>query len=278
MSWDAMNTVGRAAASEPQNLAAFRAQLRAQRVARGFEQQLRGLLEDSPAVELSITGPRPVEAPPRAVLPGGEGLQRFLARLAEPRGVSSADPAGARVLERPAPGEPRPRPASPSPASPSGSTPAGGVRTRFLEAYGESAREAAESLGLSPTLLLAHAALETGWGRRLIRGADGEDCRNLFALKAGPSWTGRTVELLTTEYVGGLPVQRRERFRAYDSHAEAFADYARLLRRRYRAALDAGDSAEAFGNALQAGGYATDPAYALKLARVSRSMASDGSA
>lgn len=277
MSWDATTAVGRAAASEPRNLEAFRAELRAQRVARGFEQQLRGLLEDIPAVELSITGSHPVAASSHSVRPGGEGLQRFLARLAEPRGAPPADPAGARALERPAPGESRPRPA-PSPASPSGSTPAGGVRTRFLEAYGESAREAAESLGLSPRLLLAHAALENGWGRRLIRGADGEDSRNLFALKAGPSWTGRTVEVLTTEYVGGLPVHRRERFRAYDSHAEAFADYARLLRRRYLAALDAGDSAEAFGSALQAGGYATDPAYAHKLARVSRSLAEIGSA
>jgi len=52
--------------------------------------------------------------------------------------------------------------------------------------------------------------------------------------------------------------------------AGSFQDYASLLldNPRYRRALNTGSDAQAFAHALQAGGYATDPAYADKLGKV----------
>ncbi|WP_269531977.1 flagellar assembly peptidoglycan hydrolase FlgJ [Chitinimonas sp. BJYL2] len=138
----------------------------------------------------------------------------------------------------------------------------------FVETLGEAASGAAQMLGLSPHLMLAHAALETGWGKKPITDAKGNNTHNLFGIKAGSSWTGKTADITTTEYVDGVAQKRVERFRAYDSYADAFADYAKLLSRRYGDAVQAGSDAKAFASGLQEGGYATDPAYARKLARV----------
>lgn len=83
------------------------------------------------------------------------------------------------------------------------------------------------------------------------------------------------VETATTEYVEGVPQTRIEKFRAYDSYADAFRDYARLLKTnpRYSEAANARDPAT-FAQGLQNGGYATDPQYAAKLVRIiTRSLA-----
>lgn len=135
------------------------------------------------------------------------------------------------------------------------------------------ARSTAEALGLSPHLLLAQAALETGWGRKAIKDAAGQESYNLFGIKAGRHWTGKTVAVTTTEYIHGVPQKKVESFRAYDSFAESFADYARLIKQRYGEAMAQGATAEGFGRALQANGYATDPKYAQKIARVAQSVA-----
>lgn len=120
--------------------------------------------------------------------------------------------------------------------------------------------------------MLGQAALETGWGRREIKGRDGSNSNNLFGIKAGPDWKGRVVETATTEYINGKPQTRVEKFRAYDSYADSFKDYARLLSSnpRYEKALAAAGSTDAAGFAmgLQRAGYATDPNYASKLAGI----------
>lgn len=143
----------------------------------------------------------------------------------------------------------------------------------FVSSLLQEAQGPAASLGLSPSLLVAHAALETGWGQRVIRTADGKDSNNLFGIKAGSSWTGKTADVLTTEFVDGKAQKRVERFRAYDSYADAFADYASLLQRRFAGATGKGEDAAGFGKALQAAGYATDPAYAGKIEQVAQSVA-----
>lgn len=148
----------------------------------------------------------------------------------------------------------------------------------FVNTLWPEATDAAASLGVPPHFLLGHAALESGWGRREIRDASGNGSHNLFGIKAGANWEGATVETLTTEYVNGVAQKRTERFRAYDSYADCFKDYARLLKTgpRYGALFaDNGAQVDAAGFAriLQQGGYATDPAYAGKLARVINSGA-----
>lgn len=142
----------------------------------------------------------------------------------------------------------------------------------FLEKLSAPARAAAEKLGVDPQWLLAHAALETGWGDRAIKTAEGAESFNLFGIKAGSNWKGKTTDVTTTEYVGGVAQKRVETFRVYDSYEAAFSDYASLIRQRYGAAAEAQNSKE-YGRALQTGGYATDPAYGQKFVNVARSVA-----
>ena len=132
------------------------------------------------------------------------------------------------------------------------------------------AKEAAQQLGVAPELVLAHAALESGWGKRSIRTAGGKESHNLFGIKAGANWQGGSVDVLTTEYVNGNAVKKVDKFRAYASYSDAFADYANLLAgsSRYQAALNRGSDMQAFARGLQNGGYATDPQYAQKLVGV----------
>lgn len=140
----------------------------------------------------------------------------------------------------------------------------------FLDSIAPWARQAAAQLGVAPELVQAHAALESGWGQRPLRVEGGASSHNLFGIKAGPRWHGATGDSTTTEYVNGAALTTRERFRAYPDAASAFQDYARVLldNPRYRSALNTGNDAQAFAQGLARGGYATDPDYASKLARI----------
>lgn len=139
----------------------------------------------------------------------------------------------------------------------------------FVNRVWPHAVEASRSTGIPPQFLVAHAALESGWGKTEIRRPDGSTSHNLFGIKAGRAWGGESVETPTTEYVNGQPVKMTEKFRSYGSYAEAFRDYANLLRGnpRYGGVIGSQDGTE-FANRLQQAGYATDPAYADKLARI----------
>ena len=149
-------------------------------------------------------------------------------------------------------------------------------RQGFIDALLPFAENAAKRLGVAPELLVGHAALESGWGRRSLRHADGRDSYNLFGIKATPAWQGDSVASLTTEYVAGKPNKQVENFRAYPSIQAAFDDYASLLlgNGRYKQALNQGSNAHGFASALQQGGYATDPVYAQKLASVANTLLS----
>ena len=147
----------------------------------------------------------------------------------------------------------------------------------FLETMTPHAEAAAAATGVPARFILAHAALESGWGQREIRGADGEASHNLFGIKAGASWDGASVLTLTTEYRQGVPMKLQQSFRAYDDYSAGFTDYANLLKSRYSAALSGGDlTGDVFAQGLAAGGYATDPAYAGKLKSVIASVAMAG--
>lgn len=161
------------------------------------------------------------------------------------------------------------------PATATGGAAAGTPEQRaFLDSIAPWARQAASRLGVAPELVQAHAALESGWGRRPLRTADGASSHNLFGIKSGASWQGASGEATTTEYVNGAALKTRERFRAYPDAASAFQDYTRVLldNPRYRAALNTGSDAQAFAEGLARGGYATDPGYAAKLARIAGSL------
>lgn len=140
----------------------------------------------------------------------------------------------------------------------------------FQTKLAAQADEASRTTGIPAKFLLGQAALESGWGKREIKTADGKPSHNLFGIKAGPSWKGKVVETMTTEYVNGVPQARREKFRAYDSYTEAFRDYGRLLSKnpRYENVIANAQDASSFARGLQRAGYATDPNYAAKLTRI----------
>ena len=143
----------------------------------------------------------------------------------------------------------------------------------FINKLSGAAQDTAAMLGVAPHILLAHAALETGWGKKTITDAAGKDSFNVFGIKAGSSWQGKTTDILTTEFVDGVAQKRVEKFRAYDSYTEAFADYVSVMKRRFGDAVGKGTDAAGFGKALAKSGYATDPDYANKLTRVANSVA-----
>lgn len=149
-------------------------------------------------------------------------------------------------------------------------------KQRFVEAMRPYAEQAEKVSGVPARFVLAHAALESGWGQREIVAADGTSSHNLFGIKAGAGWDGNSVNSTTTEYRQGVAMKISAKFRAYADYAEAFIDYARLLKRRYSGAVAAGNDAQAFASGLARGGYATDPDYMDKLRGTIRSIAAAG--
>jgi flagellar protein FlgJ len=179
-----------------------------------------------------------------------------------------AAPAG--LLLDPTPGlplhAPNATPAAPGPVAPARAELPPHVES-FVQRMLPHAEAASAATGIPARFMLGQAALETGWGRAEMRGDDGRNAFNLFGIKAGSGWKGRTVDVVTTEYVDGKAQKQVETFRAYDSYADSFRDYARLLRNnaRYQNVIAQGRDAAGFANGLQQAGYATDPAYARKL-------------
>jgi flagellar protein FlgJ len=145
-----------------------------------------------------------------------------------------------------------------------------GSPVTFLGRLWPMAQRAAARLDLPPEALLAQAALETGWGRHVMRHASGESSHNLFGIKADSHWDGDRVQVSTLEYRDGVALKTRARFRAYGSYEESFSDYVDFVQRnpRYREALSNTRNPAAYFQSLQAAGYATDPNYAEKIKRI----------
>ncbi len=142
------------------------------------------------------------------------------------------------------------------------------IGSDFISGLLPHALEAAKATGIPAKFMLGQAALETGWGKHMIKSANGRNSHNLFGIKAGKNWTGPVVTALTTEYVNGVPKKVYQNFRAYGSYAESFQDYARLLSSRYASVVASAQDAAGFAQGLQSAGYATDPDYAGKLMRM----------
>lgn len=139
----------------------------------------------------------------------------------------------------------------------------------FISRMMTPAIEASQKSGIPHQLIIAQAALESGWGNREILTQEGKPSHNLFGIKATGNWKGKTTEIITTEYVNGKAQKVKAAFRVYESYSHALEDYASLLSRnpRYQNVVRA-SSLEGAAHALQSGGYATDPKYAKKLISV----------
>ncbi|AVJ18187.1 flagellar assembly peptidoglycan hydrolase FlgJ [Serratia sp. MYb239] len=147
----------------------------------------------------------------------------------------------------------------------------------FVARLSTPARLASQQSGIPHQLIVAQAALESGWGRREIPAADGSPSHNLFGIKAGSGWRGPVTEITTTEFEQGAAKKIKARFRVYGSYVEAIADYVKLLTGNPRyAGVAAARTPEQAAHALQQAGYATDPHYARKLVSVIAQMRSAG--
>ena len=138
------------------------------------------------------------------------------------------------------------------------------------------AEQAAKRIGVDPRYLVAQAALETGWGKSVMRNSDGSSSHNLFGIKASGNWEGDSARAITSEYRDGQFVKETAAFRSYDSYQDSFHDLVSLLQNnsRYQEAVKAADKPEQFVQELQKAGYATDPNYASKISQIARQMKS----
>lgn len=249
------------------------------------------LLQSMPkaATPPAATGAAPASPAPTTPAPAAAGAGFSLQQYWQGRHVIVSP--GAAYAIRPSPTGTRPAaPNSPAPAAlpsaappmspspydapvgpgaqlaPSGGSSTAVERQQFAATLAPLLQSAAQRLGVSPNILLAQAALESGWGRSMPG-------NNLFGVKASAGWSGGTVQAYTHEASAAGEVGQTSQFRAYPSLAAAVADYVQLIEHnaRYRAALGAGGDPLAYGQALVAGGYATDPNYAGKLAAVAGS-------
>jgi peptidoglycan hydrolase FlgJ len=145
------------------------------------------------------------------------------------------------------------------------------IKREFVERMAAHAKEAEQKTGVPAKFMIGQAALESGWGKHEIKHPDGQPAFNLFGVKATGNWSGPTVNVTTTEFVNGVAKKIVEKFRAYASYAEGFADYAKVMgdNPRYAGVMKAaGNGVSSFAHGLQRAGYATDPAYAAKLTSV----------
>ncbi|MDP3107047.1 flagellar assembly peptidoglycan hydrolase FlgJ [Hydrogenophaga sp.] len=190
-------------------------------------------------------------------LPGGlsEAIERQLGKqmqnnAAEKAGAVNALPASSDV-------------------STVGRASAGPRQAGFVEQHSLAAAAVARESGIPASYMIGQAGHETGWGRSEIRHADGTPSHNLFGIKATGGWKGKVAEITTTEYINGEPRKVTAKFRAYDSYADSFRDYASLIGNspRYDKVMDQLGSVQGFAAGLQKAGYATDPQYAAKLSR-----------
>ncbi|VAW54279.1 Flagellar protein FlgJ [peptidoglycan hydrolase], partial [hydrothermal vent metagenome] len=140
----------------------------------------------------------------------------------------------------------------------------------FVQDIRPHANRVAKKLGVNPNVLVAQSALETGWGKYAPKNIDGSNSFNVFGIKADERWQGDTVIINTREVRHGVMQQEKAAFRSYESVAQAFDDYANFILEspRYQQALTSTEDENAYAQALQKAGYATDPNYAEKINRI----------
>lgn len=137
-------------------------------------------------------------------------------------------------------------------SSNSGTTFASGVtgtsaspsQTAFLQSILPQAQQTASSLNVPVSAVLGQAALESGWGTS----SAATNQNNLFGINVAGAATG-------------------ENYQSYSSQGESVNALQNLVQTQYPSAIGSQTPLQ-YGQALQNGGYATDPNYATKLAGV----------
>ena len=137
------------------------------------------------------------------------------------------------------------------------------TRDDFLREAIDAARESSRMSGMLAGITVAQAALESAFGKsELSRRAN-----NYFGIKAHGKHA--SVEMPTTEVIGGVVRKVSAKFAAYPSMAECFACRDRLIgtSERYSVAVANKNNPAKF--VAEVGKHwATDPAYAEKVLKV----------
>lgn len=140
----------------------------------------------------------------------------------------------------------------------------------FVEKMMPYAQQTAKILGISPQTLIAQAALETGWGQKIVGNTNDKSSFNVFNIKADKRWDGETAQVSTIEYREGVALKEKASFRSYQSFKDSFEDFGNFITNspRYDKALEKASNPASFLQELQQAGYATDPNYAVKIMSV----------
>jgi hypothetical protein len=115
--------------------------------------------------------------------------------------------------------------------------------TQFIQVFGPTIRDVERIYGFSKGIIMGHAANESSWGQYVV-------ANNLFNIKKGDDWKGKTVK------------KEHGTYRVYNSFTDSALDYVRLVGAagRYKDAWNNRANASAFFKALYKGGYFEDEA------------------
>ena len=140
----------------------------------------------------------------------------------------------------------------------------------FVKSVWPYVKQASNLIGIDPKVLMAQAALETGWGQFIAKDTDGSSSHNLFNIKAPKAFSDSAVDIKTTEFVDDTPMKVVASFKKYPSIQHSISDYISLIttNKRYQVALANAADPKRYLDELQAAGYATDPNYANKIVSI----------
>jgi flagellar protein FlgJ len=142
----------------------------------------------------------------------------------------------------------------------------------FVKKLWSIAADAAKKIEVDPKVLLAQAALETGWGKSIPKSPNGTSSHNLFGIKAEKNTTTPKVFVNTIEYIDGILTKGKAFFKSYSTIQDSFKDYVDLLKiPRYQDVIKNSKNIEEYIDALQKAGYATDPDYSKKIKEILKS-------
>ncbi|MEK1386579.1 LysM peptidoglycan-binding domain-containing protein [Limosilactobacillus fermentum] len=130
----------------------------------------------------------------------------------------------------------------------------------FIESVAEGAIEGWNEYGVLPSITVAQAILESGWGSSTLS----TQAHNLFGIKG--SYNGNYVTMSTREVINGQSVYVNAAFRAYANNSESVEDHGNFLYSNSRYSNLLGDTSYTdVAQKLSQDGYATDPYYSSSL-------------
>jgi hypothetical protein len=106
--------------------------------------------------------------------------------------------------------------------------------------------------------IIAQAIIESNWGKSGLT----QKANNLFGIKCGSKWTGKSVNMKTQEeYTAGTLTDIKANFRAYDSLEASVHDYFEFTNTKRYEALRSCTTPRQYCEAIKAAGYATSSTY-----------------